>query len=123
MTASRAALSRMRGLSEEVLLAFGSTAENAETAQLVLSELVSNAVRACGDAVPLVIEVYVADALVVVTVHDPEPELLPRPGQAAMDDPEAESGRGLVLLKVLCREVSVTSSSIGKQVRCRLAPA
>ncbi|MFK0047885.1 ATP-binding protein [Streptomyces sp. NPDC090741] len=123
MTASKAALSRMRDLSEEILLAYGAAAKVASTTQLVLSELVGNAVRACGDAVPLVIEVYVADSLVAVSVHDPEPELLPQPGKAAMDDPEAESGRGLVLLNVLCHEVSVIPSAIGKQVRCLLAPA
>ncbi|MFI1765229.1 ATP-binding protein [Streptomyces sp. NPDC020800] len=121
VTASGPLLSQVRGLSKGILLGYGVEQQSAEAAQLVLSELVGNAVRACGDGVPLVIEVYVFDAQVTVAVHDPESDLLPQPGNGALDDAEAESGRGLALLDLLCTEVSVCPSDIGKLIRCQLA--
>jgi anti-sigma regulatory factor (Ser/Thr protein kinase) len=123
MTAGQSSLSRVRGLTANVLLAYGAATETAAAAQLVLSELVSNAVRACGDDVPLVVEVYASDIGVAVNVHDPFPELLPQASESAMDNEEAESGRGLHLLALLCSDFSVATSAIGKQVRCLLGPA
>jgi hypothetical protein len=60
------------------LLSHGIDAEAVHSAQLVLSELVGNSVRACGEHVPLVVEVYVTSYGVAVNVHDPEPGVLPR---------------------------------------------
>ncbi|MFK4100255.1 hypothetical protein ACI2L1_09285 [Streptomyces sp. NPDC019531] len=51
-----------------------------DSAQLVLSELVGNSVRACGDHVPLVVEVCVTSYGIALNVHDPDPGVLPRPG-------------------------------------------
>lgn len=122
MTAGQSSLSRVRALTATVLMAYGAAGETAAAAQLVLSELVSNAVRACGDDVPLVVEVYVSDSGVAVNVHDPVAELLPQASESAMDDDEAVSGRGLPLLALLCSDFSVATSAIGKQVRCLLGP-
>ncbi|MFD7554212.1 ATP-binding protein [Streptomyces sp. NPDC059835] len=121
VTAGPEHLQRLRGLTSEVLLTVGTDTDAAETAQLVLSELVGNAVRACGDAALLVVEVYADDAGVAVHVHDPLPDLLPRPDAVNLDNAEAESGRGLPLLALLCSEVSIETSPIGKQVICRIA--
>ncbi|MEJ8632434.1 ATP-binding protein [Streptomyces sp. MS2.AVA.5] len=122
MIAGQSNLSRVRSLTASVLLSYGAATETVAAAQLVLSELVSNAVRAGGDDVPLAVEVYASDAGVAVNVHDPVRELLPQFGESAMDSDEAVSGRGLHLLALLCSDFSVATSGIGKQVRCLLAP-
>ncbi|GAB2606708.1 hypothetical protein GCM10027168_44430 [Streptomyces capparidis] len=120
ITASAHALHAVRGLAAMVLRAYGAAEEAVGTAQLVLSELVGNAVRACGPHVPLVVEVYLAATGATVAVHDPLPELLPRRSAAAMDDDQAECGRGLALLDILAPGWSVEASPVGKQIRCRI---
>ncbi|MDJ0340790.1 ATP-binding protein [Streptomyces sp. H10-C2] len=70
---------------------------------------------------PLVVEVSVGPTVVVVGVHDPDPARLPRRRAVAMDDAEAESGRGLALVDLLTSGWRVARSPIGKQIRCRLA--
>lgn len=120
VTASEHALHTVRRLTASVLMSYGAGREAAATAQLVLSELVGNAVRVCGEHVPLVIEVYVTALGIAVTVHDPVPELLPHRGEVAMDSDQAESGRGLALLDLLAPGWETEHSLIGKQVRCHL---
>lgn len=123
MVAGPLRLRTVRTLTATSLLRHGASSDTAGTAQLILSELVANAVRACGDAVPLVIEVHLGDTGAVVGVHDPVPEQLPRSADTPMDSADAESGRGLPLLNLLCTDVTVTASPIGKQIRCRLRPS
>jgi anti-sigma regulatory factor (Ser/Thr protein kinase) len=118
--ASAAALHAVRRLTAEVLRRRGITPDAADTAQLVVSELVGNSVRACGDHVPVVVEVYVTSFGVAVNVHDPDPGALPRPGGTALDSAVAEAGRGLGLLDLLAPGWHVRRSAIGKQVRCRV---
>ncbi|MFB7091385.1 ATP-binding protein [Streptomyces sp. NPDC056296] len=120
MSASADAFRLLRGLTVKVLADYGADSEAAEAAQLVVSELVGNSVRACGDHVPLVVEVYVAVFGIAVNVHDPDPRLLPRSRGVALHDPEAESGRGLRLLDLLAPGWQVCRSPIGKQIRCRV---
>ncbi|MEC4017747.1 ATP-binding protein [Streptomyces sp. H27-D2] len=117
-----------KGLSD-----LGVDSDTVDTVRLVVSELTGNGVRACGEYVPLVVEVYVgveADAearaggeagAVYINVHDPEPRRPLRRSGIALDDPDAESGRGLALLDLLCPGWRVANSPIGKQIRCRLA--
>jgi hypothetical protein len=95
-------------------------ADTVDSAQLVLSELVGNSVRAYGDHVPLVVEVYVTSYGVVVNVHDPDPDTLPRRRVTPLDSAQAETGRGLALVDLLAPGWHVRRSAIGKQVRCRL---
>ncbi|MGP3950977.1 ATP-binding protein [Streptomyces sp. 7N604] len=121
ITVSKPVLSTVRRLTARVLVACGVGQETAGTAQLIVSELVANAVRACGDHVPLVVEVYRTSTGVAVNVHDPVPELLPRRSEVAMDSDDAESGRGLLLLEALAPGWTVEHSLIGKQIRCHLA--
>jgi anti-sigma regulatory factor (Ser/Thr protein kinase) len=118
VTAGRDTLSTVRRLTRSVLLAHGADSDAADTAQLVLSELVGNAVRACGAHVPLVIEVYASAFGVAVAVHDPVPELLPNRGATAMDSDWAETGRGLALLDLLAPGWTVECSLLGKKIQC-----
>lgn len=122
ITATPETLRAIRGLARSVLLFYGATGDDADSAQLVLSELVGNSVRACGEHhVPLVVEVYTTAASVTVSVHDPVPELLPHRGTAPMDSDQAVGGRGLALLDVLAPGWSIESSPVGKTIRCHLA--
>ncbi|GAA2154382.1 hypothetical protein GCM10009760_53260 [Kitasatospora kazusensis] len=121
LTADRDTVQTVRALALTVLVAHGVYLGNAESAQLVLSELIGNAVRACGPHVPLVVEVYRAGHDAVVAVHDPLAGTGPRRCGTAPDSDEAESGRGLVLLDVLAPGWTVEQSAIGKRIRCRIA--
>ncbi|MEU9783642.1 ATP-binding protein [Streptomyces phaeochromogenes] len=110
----------VRQLARAELLAQGVEDDAVDSAQLVLSELVGNSVRAYGDYVPLVVEVYVTAYGVTVNVHDPDPGALPRRRATPLDSAEAEAGRGLGLIDLLAPGWHVRRSAIGKQVRCRV---
>lgn len=76
MLASAANLRRVRELVGEINL----DAEAVETARLVVSELIANAVTACGDRVPLIVEVGTRGDELRVAVDDPAPTRLPKRG-------------------------------------------
>jgi hypothetical protein len=113
-------LCEVRQLARVELLAQGVEVDAVDSTQLVLSELVGNSVRAYGDHVPLVVEVYVTSHGVAVNVHDPDPSTLPRRRATPLDSAEAETGRGLALVDLLAPGWHVRRSAIGKQVRCRV---
>ncbi|MFF4499117.1 ATP-binding protein [Streptomyces sp. NPDC001401] len=113
-------LCAVRQLARAELLAQGIEDDAVDSAQLVLSELVGNSVRAYGEYVPLVVEVYVTAYGVAVNVHDPDPEALPRRRATPLDSAEAEAGRGLGLVDLLAPGWHVRRSAIGKQVCCRV---
>ncbi|MCC9742273.1 ATP-binding protein [Streptomyces sp. MNU89] len=122
-------LSATRRLVEKTLCGAGVDADLTDSVQLVLSELYGNAVRACGDFVPLVAEVEVeaapgmgagAPSAVWVRLHDPYRAARPRRTGVRLDDPEAESGRGLPIVDLLAPGWDVTATPVGKQVRCRV---
>ncbi|MCX4673626.1 ATP-binding protein [Streptomyces sp. NBC_01381] len=119
VTASRDNLRALRRQSATVLEAYGVAPEAIDDVQLVITELYANAVQACGEHVPLVVDVHTTWTGVAVHVHDPAPAVLPR-RSAAPDDAEAESGRGLVLLDVLAPGWTIRRSPIGKQICCHL---
>ncbi|ARF83224.1 ATP-binding protein [Kitasatospora aureofaciens] len=124
LTADQDTVQTVRALALTVLVAHGVDLETAESAQLVLSELIGNAVRACGDHVPLVVEIYRSRGVdAVVTVHDPLAGAGPRRTDTTPDSDEAESGRGLLLLDILAPGWTVTPSPIGKAIRCRIPAA
>ncbi|MHB9861636.1 ATP-binding protein [Streptomyces sp. YIM S03343] len=120
ISASPPNLRAVRELTRAELLTQGLAPGVVDSAQLVLSELVGNSVRACGDHVPLVVEVYVTSYGIAVNVHDPDPGVLPRRRAIALDSAEAEGGRGLGLVDLLAPGWQVRRSAIGKQVRCRV---
>ncbi|MEV5137357.1 ATP-binding protein [Streptomyces syringium] len=113
-------LRRVRELTVRTLTRFGIGDETVEAARLVVSELVGNAVRVCGDFVPVVVEVDVMPPGVAVNVHDPEPLRMPSRKGVALNDRDAESGRGLVLLDLLAPEWRVFWSPIGKMICCQV---
>ncbi len=76
--------------------------------------------RACGDHVPLVVEVYLTGHGIQVNVHDPAAELPLRRSTVAMDSDTAESGRGLGLLDMLAPGWESAPSPVGKQIRCHI---
>ncbi|MGW3652485.1 ATP-binding protein [Streptomyces sp. NPDC000878] len=121
ITASEFAFSTVRGLTASVPVGYGVGQDTADTAEWVVSELLGNSVRACGDHVPLVVEVYVTGCGIQVNVHDPAVDLPPRRSAVAMDSDTAESGRGLGLLDMLAPGWDSAPSPVGKQVRCQIA--
>jgi hypothetical protein len=123
ITASESAFSTVRALSVSVPVAYGAVKATADTAEWLVSELLGNALRACGDHVPLVVEVYATASGIQVNVHDPAADLLPRRSAVAMDSDTAETGRGLGLLDMLAPGWDVVPSPVGKQIRCHIADA
>ncbi|MEU2086640.1 ATP-binding protein [Streptomyces albus] len=118
MTASAARLRLVRELAGKTLCEAGVDTGTIATVQLVVSELMANAVRACGDMVPLVVEVAAEEGGVSVKVHDPEADLLPSCRPLALVGTEAESGRGLGLVGVLAPGWRVARTPVGKQIVC-----
>jgi anti-sigma regulatory factor (Ser/Thr protein kinase) len=120
LSASAGNLREVRALTRAALRAHGIAADAIDSAELVVSELIGNAVRVCGEHVPLVVEVYLTSYGIAVNVHDPEPGALPLRRTTALDSAEAEKGRGLGLVDLLAPGWHVRPSAIGKQVRCRV---
>ncbi|WP_229758655.1 ATP-binding protein [Peterkaempfera bronchialis] len=120
MTASALHLRFVRDLAGKTLRTLGVETETIEDVRLVASELVGNSVRACGDHVPLVIEVDAGPSGVTVRVHDPDAKPLPRRPGTSLDDDQAESGRGLGLVDLLAPGWEVIHTPVGKQISCRL---
>ncbi|WP_179202119.1 ATP-binding protein [Streptomyces caniscabiei] len=130
LTASREAVSGVRALTRSVPATYGTDQGLAESAELVVSELMGNAVRAStsGKAVLLVVEVHAAPVGspgIEVIVHDTVTGQ-PNRGDAALDSAEAESGRGLGILDALTDRWSVepsTEPSFTKMIRCLVSRA
>ncbi|MFD4144092.1 ATP-binding protein [Streptomyces sp. NPDC058572] len=120
MSASAGHLREMRNRVFKEVCGSGAGEEVAETARLVASELVGNAVRLCGPFAPVVVQVASLAREVLVQVHDPEPAAVPERRAAAPDNDRHESGRGLWILDALAPGWSVEPTPFGKQVRCRL---
>ncbi|QMU77687.1 ATP-binding protein [Streptacidiphilus sp. PB12-B1b] len=119
MSASADHLRFVRQLADATLTAAGVDTELAQDVQLVASELIGNSVRACGDLVPLVVEVDADPRGVSVKVHDPDRRALPRRSDMPSDC-GAESGRGLPLVDLLAPGWRVSRTPIGKQICCHL---
>ncbi|MEV5784554.1 ATP-binding protein [Streptomyces sp. NPDC052287] len=122
LTASREAFSAVRRTTVAVLVASGVARGVAESAELVVSELMGNVLRASGggQSVPLVVEVSATAQGAEVIVQDAVPEQ-PHHSGVALDSGMAESGRGLLLLDILTDCWSVEPAPLGKQVRCHLS--
>ena len=79
--------------------------------QLVVSELVTNAIRYADP--PVELEIEVSDDAVTVAVADGTPG---RPVPQDRDDPDAEGGRGLLLVDLLAAESGVRPQPPGKTI-------
>ncbi|MEV5432745.1 ATP-binding protein [Streptomyces sp. NPDC052701] len=120
LTASPEAFSVVRALTRSVPTRYGPGPDLGETAELVVSELMGNAVRASTEGpVPLIVEVYATSPGIEVIVHDAVPGQ-PTRRDVALDSTEAMSGRGLHLLDLLTERWTVEPSPLGKQIRCHL---
>ncbi|BCJ46374.1 hypothetical protein GCM10010168_60130 [Actinoplanes ianthinogenes] len=86
-----------------------------ETAAVVVSELVTNAVRHGGGCLALAVEAH--EGRVVVSVADGS-AVVPR-----RRDPDDEGGRGLALIEALADRWTVRNHEGGKQVRVLLPPS
>jgi len=108
------------------LRAWHLSSEVTETTQLLVSELVTNAVAAAGQYRDAAYGQYAASAgrisltlryapgRVIAEVLDPDPH----PPVLADADLDAESGRGLMLVQALSKEWSFSLQSSGKVVSC-----
>lgn len=94
----------------ECAAALGLAEEQGEDLLLVVSEMVTNAVR--HGAPPVELEVVADDDTVVIAVTDSSPR---RP-QPRPPDTEAEGGRGMALVDVLCAAHGVRPQPPGKSV-------
>lgn len=83
--------------------------EVVHTAELVISEFVTNAVRHA-EAGPVSLSVRLDEQSLRIEVCDDCPEL-PRPG---LPDPCSESGRGLFLVAALADRYGVEPTAVGK---------
>lgn len=121
MTASPEAFSAVRALTRSVATTYGAGLGLADSAELVVSELMGNVLRASSENEPVVLiaEVYAVPSGVEVIVHDAVPGQ-PDRRDVALDSAEAMSGRGLHLLDLLTDHWTVEPSPLGKQIRCRL---
>jgi anti-sigma regulatory factor (Ser/Thr protein kinase) len=103
--------------------------ETIETAELLVSELITNAIKAgtpspharpdpCNTGrISLTLRLLPGRVVIEVTDNDPSPPIL------ASDDPSAESGRGLMLVDALAKEWSYYFPPAGgKVVYCVLSP-
>jgi anti-sigma regulatory factor (Ser/Thr protein kinase) len=86
-----------------------------DDALLLVSEIVTNAVKYGG--APVRLEVDCDDSGILVAVEDTNP-VMPKPRRR---DPRRHSGRGLLLLERLAAEWGVRRTEAGKQVWFRLA--
>ncbi|MFJ1823401.1 ATP-binding protein [Streptomyces sp. NPDC088178] len=121
MSASEDHLREMRQVVFKAVAGAGIGEEVAgESARLVASELVGNAVRACGPWAPVVVQVHPGERDVLVQVHDPEPDSRPVRGEQAPDNAEEVTGRGLWILDAIAPGWTVESTPLGKQITCIL---
>ncbi|MGW6261640.1 ATP-binding protein [Streptomyces sp. NPDC055085] len=120
MSASQDHLREMRQIIFKEVTGAGICDDIAESAMLIASELVGNAVRMCGAWTPVVVQVFPRRDHVRILVHDPEPLTLPRRGSRTPDNLAAESGRGLWILDALAPGWIVETTPSGKQITCIL---
>jgi anti-sigma regulatory factor (Ser/Thr protein kinase) len=92
--------------------------ETCEVAELLVCELVSNAVRYAPG--PIVVEIEMSDDLLRVVVEDRAADALPVPSELPQ---HAVTGRGLIMLAALARAWGSRPVDDGKQVWFELATA
>ena len=117
LPATQQAPALARQLTREVL-AVWQRADLEETAVLIVSELVTNAVRHASTGRPLVaLRLETAGASVRIEVHDDDPRW-PEPSAPDVLD---ESGFGFVLVSALAAKWGVNDTAAGKAVWAELA--
>ncbi|WP_436777002.1 ATP-binding protein [Yinghuangia sp. YIM S09857] len=106
----------LRNFVYDCTLGLAASADTADTARLLTSELVSNAVRHTPPGTPLRLELLRDEPcrLLLVTVEDADRALPALSGTAQCH--RAESGRGLPLVTLLAEESGVSALPVGKRV-------
>lgn len=89
--------------------------DRCDALQLLISELVGNAVRHGQPPVTYDIAPDAGDLLLTVADGDPTP-----PGDGTCSGPDAEGGRGLFLVDALSKQWGWTPAECGKQVWARV---
>ncbi|MFJ9567750.1 ATP-binding protein [Streptomyces fuscichromogenes] len=92
--------------------------EVVHTAELVISELVTNAVRYAGTS-RVSVEVGLVEAVLRIEVRDASP-VLPQPG---LPDGHSENGRGLFLVAALADRYAAEPTPTGKRCWAEIALA
>ncbi|MFJ8042967.1 ATP-binding protein [Kitasatospora sp. NPDC096147] len=106
-------VARARQLTRTVLTAWGA-AELVDSAELLMSELVTNALRYGRGSVS--VSLTLAGGSLQLSVAD-YGRALPEPREAGEEE---TGGRGLAIVGALCTDWSVTTRLTGKTVSCRL---
>lgn len=91
-----------------------------DAAELIYGELVANTVRYASGCVEVRLENDDGDRVLVVRDHGPGLNVVPHPPRR---DPLAESGRGLAIVEMLARDVSVDRPADGGTVIRAVLPA
>ena len=120
-----AELSLTRRLLRQALLDGGVDGDSTDELLVVASELVTNAIRHAGAGLCRLIvhfESHHAGRIVVIEVRGAERP----PGTAPLrtydaDDPFAEGGRGLQIVRAVCDDLEIEVSGSDRVVRCRKA--
>jgi serine/threonine-protein kinase RsbW len=105
-----------RGVLSTLLDGVPAPAEVVDDLQIALSEACANAVRHAAGSV-YDVDLEVRDALCRVQVSDAGPGFSPRGPVLALSGPEAESGRGLALIRALTDELEFERAEEGMRVR------
>ena len=107
-------LRRVRDLVEHAARVAGVSASNVHGLVIAVSEVAANAVRHGGGRGRIVIEQTDEGVRVEVSDHGPG---LPEHLSHDLPSPEAVSGRGLWMVRNLCRDLHITSTACGVTVR------
>ena len=107
-------LRRIRDLVEQTARVAGVSAANAHNLVMAVSELAANAVRHGGGCGRILIEQTDDGVRVEVSDHGPG---LPEHLSQELPPPDAVSGRGLWLVRNLCRDLHISSTARGVTVR------
>lgn len=107
-------LRRIRDLVEQAAGVAGVSASNVHDLVIAVSELTANAIRHGGGRGRIRIEQTAEGLRVEVSDHGPG---LPADLSQELPLPDAVSGRGLWLVRNLCRDLHISSSARGVTVR------
>ncbi len=107
-----------RTFAAETLEAWAVRAEDVQLVQLVVSELVTNAVHHAPESPTITLDLLMTDGAVRVMVSDHSPRAPERPRHHAPSS--AERGRGVELVDALASRWGIEPQGSGKTVWCDL---
>ncbi|MGC0314633.1 ATP-binding protein [Kitasatospora acidiphila] len=120
MSTSQQRLRALRRCVAKVATRAGTDPDHTDHINLVVTELIGNVVRQCGDSAPVIVRVAIAPDHTEVDVHDPLATTIPRKRRHSPDNTDHETGRGLWILDALASDWTITRTPFGKWISCRL---